>query len=89
MTDKHEGFTTTRAEWQDAWERAQQNADRYSEALTIAERALEAIASPDCMYRHAEDGGWIDTEAPARIAEGALGDVRKTLGSSLGTQRLP
>lgn len=46
-----------------------------SVAEALAE-ALEAITRDDCMISRGETGSWIDTEAPARIAENALDGYR-------------
>lgn len=46
-----------------------------SVADNLAE-ALEAITRDDCMLSRGETGSWIDTEAPARIAEAALAEYR-------------
>ena len=44
--------------------------------LTVAEDALRAVTCVTCMIEHDPDGSWIDTEAPARIAEDALERIR-------------
>jgi hypothetical protein len=45
-----------------------------AEQLAVAVKALEEIIDPECMTRGTN--GWIDTEAPARIAEAALDALR-------------
>jgi hypothetical protein len=49
------------------------DAVRIADALNAAEGAvgaLEQITDPECMTRGTD--GWIDTDAPARIAQNAL-----------------
>lgn len=43
--------------------------------LEVAVDALRRITADDCMLTHGETGGWIDTDAPGRIAQDALDDL--------------